>query len=193
MSEKPDLKVIPGLESNDPFDPANVSLAAGDVIAGKRVILKVPVRRPDKAEFFRCHPDGALNISTALLPYDKEFHLVMPNMRPQVVEALPFELRFCANRLGAVFWWPIRLPGEDGKSNHWWDSARLVANYAKENWVRCYSDRASNMYQPVVATIELPAPAWPDLSVAELLRLGFASQVIDNPDVHVLRILRGEV
>ena len=162
-------------------------------MAGKKVLLKVPVRKPDKTEFFRTHPDPAFCIATALLPYDREFHLVMPTMRYEVAEALPYELRLCINRGGAVCWWPIRLPGEDGKSNNWWDSARLVANYARDNWTRCYSDRASNMYQPIVATIALPEPAWPDLSVAELLRLGFANQVIDNPDAHVLKILRGEV
>ena len=156
MSKSRKSKILPTIEAGDPFDPANVSLAAGEVMAGKKVLLKVPVRKPDKTEFFRTNPDPAFCIATALLPYDREFHLVMPNMRGEVAEAQPYELRLCINRGGAVFWWPIRLPGEDGKSNHWWDSARLVANYARDNWMRCYSDRACNMYQPIVATIELP-------------------------------------
>ena len=51
------------------------------------------------------------------------------------------------------------------------------------------------MYMPVVvpSTSTVPEPKWPELTVSELLRLGFADQVIDSPDAHVLKILRGEV
>ena len=111
----------------------------------------------------------------------------------EVAEALPYELRLCVNRGGAVWWWPIRLPDETGKSNHWWESARLVANYARDSWTRCYSDRAS---QHVPADRRDDRAAGARLAgpiVADLLRLGFAQQVIDSPDAHVLKILRGEV
>ncbi len=154
---------------------------AGQVVAGKRLLLKIPARQPDKIEFFRVHRDPAFASPRRCCPIDREFHLVMPNMRYEVAEAQPYELRLCVNRVGAVWWWPIRLPDETGKSNDWWDSARLVANHAREHWTRCFSDRASNMYQPIVATIALPEPAWPGLTVTELLRLGFAQQVIDSP------------
>ena len=87
-------------------------------MVGQKVLIKIPVRKPDRYEFFRTHPDPAFCIATALLPYEGEFHLVMPYMRYDVAEALPYELRFCINRGGAVFWWPIRLPGEDGKIKH---------------------------------------------------------------------------
>ena len=43
---KPELKVLPSLETDaDPFDPANVRLAAGEVMAGKKVLLKIPVKK----------------------------------------------------------------------------------------------------------------------------------------------------
>jgi hypothetical protein len=193
MPDEPKLKIIPAMSTDDPFDPANLSLGTGESVGAKKVLLKVPARKPGKTEFFRSHPDPAYCIATALLLFDDEFHVVMPGMRGDVAEALPYELRFCINRAGAPFWWPIRLPGEDGKSNHWWDSARQVADHAKEHWVRCVANRAANMYDLVQATIPLPDPDWPDRSIADLLRLAFSNQVVDSPDAHVLKVLRGQV
>ena len=82
MSEtKVDLKLIPSIEI-DPFDPEAIRLSPADQqTAGEKLLVNVPVRKPNKAEFFRVNADPAFTCDTALLEVEGEFFLVIPRLR----------------------------------------------------------------------------------------------------------------
>jgi hypothetical protein len=54
----------------------------------QKLLLKVPVRRPHRQEFFRVHPDPEFAIDTALieLAEDREWFLASPEVRSALFE-----------------------------------------------------------------------------------------------------------
>jgi hypothetical protein len=110
-------------------------------------------------------------------------------------EAKSFCLRPYINRAGTLRLWPIRLPDTDGRVNEWHRSAAIAASAAMKQWVRVTADRDAGGYKVNAAAIQPPEPEWPDLSLAEMLRLAFASQgrIIDDPDHPVVKQLLGRL
>jgi hypothetical protein len=101
------------------------------------------------------------------------------------------ELRI--TRTGAVFLWPVRLPGADGKVDEWSRTALESADMAVKGWVRVTANMALGAYEVWQATGTVPPPEWPDLPLKEILRIAFKGRLIDTLDHPVLRKLRGEV
>src|SRR4051795_793091 len=61
------------LEAPDPFDPANMRLdPAAELISVKRVLVRLPVRRPNPQHFIQVHPDPAYRLDTALIMLKEE-------------------------------------------------------------------------------------------------------------------------
>ena len=99
----------------------------------KKAILRVPVRKSDRQWFIRVHPDPVWRLETAVLKLkdERETYLVDPEMWPELPgELVPTVLFTAVNRQGVVFFWPVRLPGEDGHGNAWHRSALEAANHA---------------------------------------------------------------
>lgn len=184
----------------DPFDPASLRLT-GDFTAAsgvKKVLLSVPVRKPDKSWFVRTHPFEEYRIETAVieLKEDRETYLVARPLWPELATESTFSPRalFTAiNRQGVVFIWPCRMPGTDGKLDEWSRTALDAANRARDRWVRVQSNMALGAYDVFEACGNLPDPEWPDTPFADLLRVAFNGRYIDTLDHPVLRRLRGEV
>ena len=64
-------------------------------------------------------------------------------------------------RQGAVFLWPLALPGADGRMNDWWKTARQAAELAKSKWVRVAADMALGAYRIQITSTEvvgIPTP-----------------------------------
>lgn len=184
----------------DPFDPAALRLN-GDFTAAsgvKKLMLSVPLRKPDKSWFVRTHPDEAYRIETAVieLKEDRETYLVARPLWPELVAESTFSPRvlFTAiNRQSVQFIWPCRLPGPDGKLDEWSRTALEAANRAREHWVRVQSNMNLGAYNVYAASGNLPDPVWPETPLADLLRVAFGGRYIDTLDHPVLRRLRGEV
>jgi hypothetical protein len=190
----------PPASGPDPFDPESLRLSAdfGAGIGVKKVLLAVPVRKPDKGWFVRVHPDPAYRLPTAVieLKEDRETYLVDRGLWPDLVTESTFSPRalFTAvNRNGAVFVWPVRLPGPDGKVDEWSRTALDAAELAVKGWVRVAANMSLGAYDVFQATGQLPEPDWPDVPLAELLRVAFRDRHIRSLDHPVLRRLRGEV
>jgi hypothetical protein len=185
-------------DNDDPFDPAKLRLsqdfAAGQAV--KKILTKVPVRKPDRHWFVRVRPGEDWRLSTALieLKEDRELYLVdRPLVSALSVEVVPMALFTCVTRHGVVFLWPIPLPGEDGRHNEWHRSALEAARRAESRWIRVVSNFAIRGYDVFEATGALPEPEWPDVSFAELLKIAFGDRFIRTPDHPVVRRLRGDV
>jgi hypothetical protein len=96
------------------------------------------------------------------------------------------------NRQKVVFFWPVRLPGADGRSDNWSQSALDAAELATTHWVRVTSDQSLGAYQVQYAKYT-HEPEWPQLPMQALLRIAFRERYIDTLDHVILRQLRGEM
>jgi hypothetical protein len=56
MTDKPNLKAV-SEEPTDPFDPAALRINAVADVDVEKILTAVPVRRPNRNEFFRVHPE----------------------------------------------------------------------------------------------------------------------------------------
>jgi hypothetical protein len=190
---KPELKLIPSIEV-DPYDPEAIRLSPADQeTAGEKLLISVPCRKPNKAEFFRVHADPAYTCDTGLLEVEGEWFLVIPRLRAALqADIKPVQLYTCYARTGVVFLWPVRLPGSDGRGNRWWDAAHQVARVAQTSWVRSVADMAAGNYEVTRARIEIPDPVWPEKSYRDLLQLAFPDNLlVDSIDHLVVRRLQG--
>jgi hypothetical protein len=181
----------------DPFDDLASLRLSQDFAAElgvERPLLRVPVRRPNKQDFVRTHPDSQFRLDTAVLEMeaDNETFLIHPACRTELfAELVPVRLYAAISRAGTVFLWPVRLPQPDGRSNPWWDSAHEAAAMAQSRWLRVVADRDLGAYQILRAAATLDDPVWPNVSFAELVRLAFRDRLINSPDHPALRKLQG--
>jgi hypothetical protein len=182
----------------DPFDVDSLRLPAdADAAFGvRKLLVTVPVKKPEKTWFVRVHPDSAYRIQTALLDDDRETYFIARDVVPEISDEAA--IRRCVlftsiTRQGVVFFWPIPLPGPDGRSNPWHESAFQAAALAEKQWVRVTANQSLGGYDVLTATGDIPEPQWPALTLSELLSIASRNRVIDRVDHPILQRLRGEV
>jgi hypothetical protein len=188
----------PGSEPPDPFDPASLRLGSdySEGLGVRKVISTIPVRKPNKSEWFRVRPGDVWRLQTAVLELERGVErttfLLAPALWPDWSgEVSPAVLLTCVNRGGDLFIWRIKLPGADGRSNTWTDSAIQIATAAETRWCRMVSDTANGHYTHYEPTAELPEPRWPDMTFGAILKIAFRDRMIDSHDHPTLRELRG--
>jgi hypothetical protein len=184
----------------DPFDLNSLRLSQdfASAVGVQKLIMTVPVRKPSKEWFVRTHPDPDYRLSTAVLELkeDREVYLVAPGLWSGLASETTFSPRMLVtaiNRQGVLFLWPIRLPGPDGKVDDWNRSALAAADEARSGWVRITANMSLGAYDVAVATGQIDQPAWPDISLQEIIRIAFRDKMIDDWNHPVLQRLRGEV
>ena len=161
-------------------------------LGSTKILTTVPVRKPKKQEFFRCHPDPAMTL-TAMLYVDEddsEAYFVAPNMRGADIlanQVKPTLLQLTVLRNGTLIIWPLTLPSTDGGGGRsWHESALKAKEIAKTKWLRIAADRSINGYQAYVAEGGLDEPDWKKLLAGktfnELLELAFADKIILSED-----------
>jgi len=188
----------PELATSDLLDlsalqlPQNFEEAAGI----KKILNTIPVRKPNRQEFIRVHPDEGFRFSTLLLEVkeDRECFLVDPSLQAELPgEMIPKMLFTTINRQGVLFLWPIRLPGRDGRVDHWNRSAMEAAELAMENWVVVKANMALGAYEVFAAAGEIPPPNWPEKTFQELASIAFKGKFIQDPNHIILQRLKGRV
>lgn len=162
----------------------------------KKALLMIPVRKPNRQEFVRIHPDEDMSLQTAVLQLkeERETYLVDPTLCSELPgEIIPMVLFTTINRQGVLTLWPIRLPGDDGRHNQWHISALKTANMAKTQWLRLSANMSLGGYDVFVATANFPEPEWPDYTFQQIMEIAFKEHFIQEIDHPVLRRLRGEI
>jgi hypothetical protein len=184
----------------DPFEPANLRIDHdfAAAVGVKKVLVTVPVRKPDKVTFVRVHPHEDYCLQTAVLEFkeEREFYIVGRHLWGELSTETTFGVRafFTAiSRQGDLFLWPVVLPGPDGKTMEWHRSALEAVTMAKHSWVRVQANMSVGAYEVYKATGNLPEPKWPDMELRDILAIAFKDRFIDSLDHPVLRRLRGEV
>lgn len=187
----------------DPIDPLGdltqlrLDQSFTNQVTGKTVLTTIAVRKPNRHEFVRVRPGDEWKFETATLVdgESREVYLVDRNLWVALSPELqPTALVLAMSRVSPVpFLWPCRLPGADGRPNRWHESALEAVKIAEQQWCKVVADMAAGCYVPSVAVGDLPEPVWPELLLAELLKLAFKDRFIRDVNHPVLRRLRGEI
>ena len=182
----------------NPFDLSNIRLTQDftATIGVKKSITTIPVRKPNRQEFVRVHPDPAYSVEAAVveLKAEGETYVVAKDLWSEVSgELIPKRLVLTMTRQNVLMLWPIRMPGEDGRIDAWNQSAMIAAERARQCWVRVTSDRHLGAYELFEAPADLPEPEWPDITFQEVLDIAFRGHQIDDINHPVLKQLRGEL
>jgi hypothetical protein len=182
----------------DPFDPAALRLSQdfASTVGVKKVLTKVPCRKPNKQEFVRVRPGVDWRVDTAVFTdeIEREVYIVANELFSEMAdEVKPICLRLAINKQGDPFLWPLKLPGPDGRGNRWHESAVAAANHAEKKWVRVTANMPAGMYDLFEASGDLAEPVWPELTFRNLLELAFRDRRIDSINHPILKSLRGEI
>ena len=122
----------------NPFDPASLRLDQdfASTLGVRKVLTTVPCRKPNRHEFVRVRPAEEWRLETGIFEdkTNREVYLVRRDLWPELAgEVYPVCLFLTVNRQSDVFFWPVKLPGADGKSNVWNDSALAAAGWQSNN------------------------------------------------------------
>src|SRR5215813_12145218 len=137
----------------NPFDNLSalrLDQSYADTVGVKKLLTTVPVRKPNRQDFVRVHPDPAYRLTPAAIievKEDREVYLVTPDMAQELPgEFVPASLFTTINRQGVLQIWPVKLPGPDGKHNDWHRSAAEAAELAMKRWVRISANMSLGAY-----------------------------------------------
>jgi hypothetical protein len=182
--------LIPGFDLNALRLPQNF----GEALGVKRLITRVPVRKPLKTEFFRVRTGEAWRFQTMILELKEEGEtfILSPAVWDAVPELLkPAMLHSAIDRRNNVFLIPVPLPGHDGRRNPWHQSLHSAVTTAEESWVRSVANLKQGGYDLYVADGKIAEPEWPDIAFPELVQIAFRDRVIDSAEHPVIMQLLG--
>lgn len=183
----------------DPFDPANLRLGQDftHTAGTKKLLTKVPVRKPHKHDFVRVHRDPNYRLEVALIELgdERDMYIVDPSTARGLPELWMRALLYTTiNRQGVISLWPVKLPGSDGRINSWHESAREAAEIAVDKWVRIEANQSLKGYDIIVAEGELAEPDWGELPVMkQLLAIAFRAKLVNSPQHAVIQRLHGRM
>jgi hypothetical protein len=197
--KKPELEIVGTVDkptADDPFNPNNLRLDQSfEEAAGVRKLLNtIPVRKPNKQDWIRVHPDEEYRQPLAMLELveDREFYVVVKTIAAELQdECFKAQLCTCTNRKGVVFLWPVKLPAPDSKPMEWHRSAMEGADLAQKRWIRIVANMHLGAYELKETVHKIPDPVWPDLPYWDLLRIAFRDRIITSFDHPVIKGLRG--
>ena len=160
--------------------------------------VTIPVQKPHREWFIRTHPDpdywktaGVLEITT--FKDFAGFWLVDPCVVDVVQHQSgyrPRQLVTSVNQFGENFLWPMLVSGAHGRELDSWNrSARLIAEAAKDKWIKVVSKSA--MYDKQVALDDQGDPKFIDKSFDKILSVAFRERIIDTVDHKALLALMG--
>jgi len=176
--------------SPNPFDPESLRLGQSfaDTVGVKKLLITVPVRKPERTWFVRVHPDRQFRLTpAAIIEEDREVYLVTPQIALEFPDEFTLVTLFTAiNRQGVLFLWQARLPGLNGKYSEWSRSLMEAAEMAQTRWIRVRSNMSLGAYQTFEARGQLSEPEWPDVTFAEILKVAFRDRLIDRTDHPIL-------
>lgn len=182
----------------NPFDPKRLRIGqrtseSQDV---RRILVSVLVRKPNRQEFIRTHPDSEMWMEAAILEFkqDRQSFIVSPELAPYLPgEAVAKLLIPTITNHGALFLWHIKLSDDQGRLDEWNSVAQEAAQRAQAKWLRLMANMGAGTYDVLEAAGSFPEPVWPEKSLQQLLEIAFKGRVIESMDHPVLRRLRGEI
>ncbi|MDO9540409.1 MAG: hypothetical protein Q7J09_10475 [Methanocalculus sp.] len=182
------------------FDPDALRLAPSwsSGITVKRVLTTIPVKKPDKKEFFRIRPgDDWVFDALVYVDSDDSRYLIAPVYQGELFQqglARPVRLfTGIGYTSGVLFLTDVALPDIEGKIHSANQSRMQHYETAKTRWIRISYNQGLGAYDLWLAEGTLADPEWPEepANMAEALKLAFKDHYIDNENHPVLNKLRG--
>src|SRR5271167_4757678 len=176
------------------LDALRLSPQAAVLSGTSEVLTHIPVRKPNRHEFFRTNPNPEMWFNTGIFEdkEEREVFFVTPVIRDALVgEIKPVILAVTINRQSVLSLWPLKLPTEEMRYNAWSQTAREAAELAKTNWVSMRADMSLGGYRIYKAEGQLSDPVWPDKTLNEILEIAFRDRIVDSENHPVVRRLRG--
>jgi hypothetical protein len=169
---------------------------AGLTDVTEEVLMRIPIRKPMKHEYFRVRP-GAENCFTTILYEDREtreFYFVAPAMISKLrsigdVSVATLVQFMTKQKVLGIF--PLKMATDSNIRTGWQDTAFAAAELAKTYWIRMQADMALAGYRVLKAKGELSEPEWPATPFNELLDVAFKDRVINTEDHPVFNKLLG--
>jgi hypothetical protein len=184
----------------NPFDNLSalrLDQSYADTVGVKKLLTTVPVRKPNRQDFVRVHPDPSYRLTPAAIievKEDRETYLVTPDMAQALAgEFATVTLFTTINRQGTLHLWPVKLPNPEGRHNEWHRSAAEGAERAQKKWVRVTASMSLGAYEIFESSADLPEPVWPDFSFQEILKIAFRDRIVDRADHPLVQRLQGIV
>ena len=162
----------------------------------KRLWTNIPVRKPNKTEFFRVLDDEEYSIQAAIieLKEEGETYLIDPELLVDLSEFIvPVQVVVAVTRMGTLMIWPVKLPGE--RRNAWHDTALQAADLARKKWICMRANMNAGCYEISGATAKLPEPEFPikELTFKNMLELAFRDYYVDRLEHPLVLRLTGQV
>lgn len=185
------------VDPSDPFNPETLRLDQSYLQqpVAKKLLTTVPVRKPNKQEFFRVHPAADYRLLAAIVELrdERETYLVLPRFVSELGDGEFYgaTLHLCINRQKVFFVWPVKTPSPDGRQNTWQISAAEASEKGMKTWIRLTPNMSLGAYEVSEAVGNFGEPEWPEISLMEFLRIAFKGRVIDGPDHTVVQRFRG--
>ena len=103
-------------ESDSDFDLESIRLPQhySEQIGVKKLLTTVPVRKPNRTQFFRTRPEYRMDVKLLKYGETDEMYVVKPEVSADVLQlAKPYRLVLVVDRLGTAFIWPLAIPDEE--------------------------------------------------------------------------------
>lgn len=177
------------------FDPRALALSQNfaALVGVKKELSRVAIQRPPDQSFFCPHSDPCRRIEVAALVVkeDRETYVVVPALCDELQGEWAAKILVpCQTRQGGFYFWPIRLPGADGRIDTWNESALQIADKYAGQWVRVTANKELGAYDVIRPITPFPPPDWPE-PMDDLLAKAFSGRIIDRLDHPVVKRLRG--
>jgi len=192
----------PSKTSRLDINKAKVPPSYRDNMIGPAVQLTVDVKKPGKSTWFQVHTDEGFQADDIVMiktrdGMEDDYFLILPD--PDAVsltedmlavnEAQSFRLFYAITRSMKVFIWPIMLPGADGRTNSWHESALLAVPLLQGGWGRLRPAEGAYDFIPAVSKAE---PRWPDWDWQTVLEKAFLEpNIIRNVEHPVVQQILG--
>jgi hypothetical protein len=160
----------------------------------KKLLVTVPVKKPNKSIFFRVRDDveGAFHAFVLEIKEAGETYLLTPQVAAILPEfARPSKLHVAIDRNGNTFIIPVPLPGEDGKRNQWHESLAHGVERSKFKWVRMAANMSAGAYDLYEAQGGIADPVWTEHTIGQLIEIAFKGKVIADENHPVVAALFG--
>ncbi|MCU0751483.1 MAG: hypothetical protein MUC40_00365 [Akkermansiaceae bacterium] len=177
-------------------DVAALGVSPDELIPSQKVLTVLPVRKPKRDEWVRCHTTLAATLNLYEDGEERATYLVTPAALEAMGDLIKrVRLVLAVNYSGQFFAWPVAIPA-DVRANAWHASAFAAAEVAARSWVRVSAGNGQYDVHKRIAN-DGKLPEWPAEipDVPTMLRFAFGKpgggEVIDSTEHPVVQRLLG--
>lgn len=192
----PPTPIAAAIGSLTDFESLRLNTNYAENYSVKKVLVVVPVKKPNKDKFFRVREGAEWEFATFVLEKkeDNEVYLVTREIADVLGSLVRAVVLYSAiDRKSNPFLIPVTLPGLDGRRNNWHESLQQGVNRAKQIWIRAVPNMSIGSYDILEATGSITEPNWTEHTMQQLLEVAFRNKIIKNIDDPIVQGLLGAI